>query len=160
MSHPIQFYRKIYCIAFIISCLNRIWPFPPWSFSYVSIPRCHPFIRNDCKFHYFMEVLVMRLARVDGNLRTTKVLSCQGRNCKFSFLPLSPWVLQLNGKTANLDFILIIVFPSFTFTWKELLAICTQVPLVMGSHPGERQVMSLDSASRACMGSASVRGQA
>ena len=33
-----------------------------------------------------------------------------------SFLPMSPWILQLNGKTSNLDFILIIVFLSFPFT--------------------------------------------
>ena len=99
----------------------------------------------------------MRPARADGNLRTMKVLSCQGRNCKFSFLTLSPWVLQLNGKTANLDFILIIVFLHSPSPERKLLANCTQVPLVVGSHPGERQVTSLDSASRACMGSASVR---
>ena len=59
----------------------------------------------------------MRPARVDGNLRIFEgPLLPVGRNGKFSFLPLSPWVLQLNGETANLDFILIIVFLHSSFT--------------------------------------------
>ena len=80
-----------------------------------------------------------------------------GRNCKFPFIS-SCVALGTSVKWVNFnsDFILIIVFLSFPFTWKELLAIVPR-SLFGGSHPGERHVRASDSTTKSMLGSASVR---
>ena len=81
-----------------------------------------------------------------------------GRNCKFSF---HFFLCRLGyfSKMGKLHFGFHphYCFPSFSFTWKELLANCTQVPLVGGSHPGERHIQASRSTTRASKGSASIR---
>ena len=75
-----------------------------------------------------------------------------GRNCKFPFIS-SCVALGTSVKWVNFnsDFILIIVFLSFPFTWKELLAIVPR-SLFGGSHPGERHVRASDSTTKSMHG--------
>ena len=149
----------MYCIAFNNFSIKQDLAFYPWSFSYILYLGVNSSLELTAILRLH-GVLVVRPARVDGSLRfSSEVLSCQWEEivCFLSFLPVSPWVLQLNGKTSNLDCILIIVFLSFPFTWKELLANCTQVPLVGGSHPGERHIRASISMTRASKGSVSIR---
>ena len=87
------------------------------------IPRCHPFIRNDCGFHDYWESWFVRPACEDGSLRfSSKVLSCLWEeNVSFlSFLPLSPWVLQYEWENYKFGFYPHSCFPSFILHLKVI----------------------------------------
>ena len=76
----------------------------------------------------------------------------RGRNCKFPFISSCVALgTSVKWDNFNSDFILIIVFLSFSFTWKELLAIVPR-SLFGGSHPGERHVRASDSTTKSMHG--------